>query len=203
MMYWCATSEEQLKYLLEAVLLPYTLNQLREEGIRLLSHIQLGFFDPRPIVLGVRKRGYTDKGNLLEAEERERREALVSQEVELATLRDRILMKQMAIFERHLDTILEASQTISNKIELRKKWEESNKELNEEQDQLFKEEERWKQEHNVVTSNTKRTKPNSSNSRRNGPVSVRRLSDDKELLENTIELLKDLKERSRASEYLE
>lgn len=97
----------------------YSSNNLRsqeEAGLKLLyKHFFFSFFPSGNVKETQRKRGYSDKGSTSLRSEKERRKCMTEIESTFEERKQRIKLKQLEIFERNLDKILEISSLDSRK----------------------------------------------------------------------------------------
>lgn len=99
---------------LEKLYSEHNLEAMCRNGKDLLGQIfYVEFFDTRNPRIAQRRRGYNDKGSTIPDSEKERRNSMKTIAEEIEERRQRILLKQMEIFERNLDKILEISDTDS------------------------------------------------------------------------------------------
>lgn len=107
----------QRNELIEKLYSKQNLRKKIETGIFWLSRldIYIEFFDVNYVKVSQRKRGYNDKGSRNPDHIRERMKSMKEIQTELEERRLRILAKQMEIFERNLDKLLEIDTSQSRK----------------------------------------------------------------------------------------
>lgn len=105
------------------------LKSQRDAGYLLLcKNFYLQFFDSSLVKVPQRKRGYNDKGSTSLEHEKERKKSMAEIERLIEDQRQRILLKQMELFERNLDRIL-AVNTVDSRKEVKEIIRNQNEEL--------------------------------------------------------------------------
>ena len=116
-------SKTQLQEFLKDIFFESTVKDRIQAGKHLFDNLYLKFFDEAYVKLKIRRRGYSDKGTSTPEHEKERRTCMKSIEEENYEIKQRILNKQLKIFEANLDRIMEI-ESIPNKREKQKVFSE-------------------------------------------------------------------------------
>lgn len=107
--------ETQKFQVLEKLYSQNNLKQQIEAGTKLFCSLSWQIFSDQRVKTPERKRGYTDKGSTSLKSERERKKCLMEQNQELEILRKKILKKQMLLFERNLDQLLQLDESTTRR----------------------------------------------------------------------------------------
>lgn len=94
----------------------HSLKEMEQAGAAFLcKNIYFDFFDTTIVKCTERKRGYSDKGSTIPESEKKRRKSMREIEKEIELVKQEILLKQMKMFEKNLDRILELDSSKDKK----------------------------------------------------------------------------------------
>lgn len=101
----------QRRELLLKIFSSHNLEKMIEKGKELTSRMTISLFETAPVAQLSRKRGYNDKGSTSLTPNKERRRIMNEGERSFSEIKEDILRKQLLLFERNLDRLLQISES--------------------------------------------------------------------------------------------
>jgi len=110
----------QADLILKKLYSDHNLKEMIETGFKLFKLLSFSFFPDSPVLITKRKRGYSDKGSTSSESDKRRKISMNEINREVEEIKQRVLKKQLQIFEKNLDRILEIENSDFSRNEIKK-----------------------------------------------------------------------------------